>query len=656
MAKSKCLRVTIAAALLVLLTVADASAQSPTKSSPDELLRIIPAESLFCVRINNFDYTFSQIDQFLAGVSPVPMGISMMVRMQLAQLFGSPQLQGVNMGGTFAIFAAAAPGESIQPDILSILVPVTDYKQFVSGNPNVGEPDENGISKLTGAGGVVMQVGNFALLKPPLPQSYDKLVALAKSISEGKMANLVTALDTPEAKQAVEQPIWAYGNIPQVSKTFGPLISTTLQQAKTTMAGLKATGMAPMESPEKIIDMYISLLQTLMNETKSLTIAVNPKPGVLKITETVTAVPGTDMANMLVADTTARKENKLLGYLEDGAMMNFAARMNTPLWKKLYDKAFDLFAPIFGETITAEDIMKMKALSADAIDSLGGPVAFSFSTNAKYKPPFAFKSVLEIKDADKFNKVIEESIALWNKGTLANFYKSLFGMQVDYTIKRATDSYKGVSIDSAKLTVTSTDPNSPQAQMIAAMYGGGLEYRWAMTDGLCVYGVGGDADSAIHGLVDRVKAGGPKEIASEMKAALALLPDAGKADVMGTFNYVRALKMLPAMTGAMMPVPMPQIDLPTKSNFVFAGSVGNEKVTIDIAIPKEHLAEIMAAFKMMMQHQMQQQMQMQQMKMQPSPVPEGEWTCPVHTHIRSRQKGKCPVCSRDFVLVSSLKK
>jgi len=66
----------------------------------------------------------------------------------------------------------------------------------------------------------------------------------------------------------------------------------------------------------------------------------------------------------------------------------------------------------------------------------------------------------------------------------------------------------------------------------------------------------------------------------------------------------------------MMPVPMPEVDFPTRSNFVFAGSVGNGKLTFDIAIPKEHLAEIMAAVQMMMMHQMQQQM-----KMQPTPMP-----------------------------------
>jgi len=762
MAKSKCSRITVVAALLVLFTVADVPAQTSAKSPADELLKMVPAGSLFCVRINNLDYTLSRIDQFLAGVSPVPMGTSMMVRMQLAQLLGSPQLQGINMGGSFAIFAAAAPGGSMQPDMLSILVPVTDYKQFVSGNANVGEPDEKGISKITGVGGLVIQLGNFALIKPPSPQSYDKLVKMATTISEPKPAGLATALDAVEAKQAVEQPIWIYGNIQQVSKNFGPLIFAKIQEMKKLIQGVEvhAPGSQP-KNIQQIMDIYIKLLETLLKETKSLTIALNPKPDILTITETISALPGTDMASMFVTDTSARKENKLLGYLEDGAMMNIAAKINAPCCKKFYDKVFDLFAPIFGDTITAEQIAKMKTLTADAVDSLGGPLAISLSIDAKHKPPFAVKYVLEVKDKDKFNRVIEESMQMWGEQAFADFYKSM-GMEAACTIKRGAYSYKGVSIDSAKVVTKSTDPNSPQAQMLAAMYGGGLEYRWAIVDRLCVFAVGGDADSAIRALIDQVKAGGPKQLGSEMKAALALLPDAGKADVMGTFNYVRMFKMMPAMMGAMMPVPMPQIDIPTKSNFAFAGSVGNGKLTFDIAIPKQHLTEIMAAFQMMMQQQMKSskgpdlqpfkdkstwvkcrnpqcgaeyQMNLKEYfeymeehadpgsllppplvckkcgqksvyravkcekcgftfergtvradfadrcpkcgyskveearkrardarLMQPTPMPvqpimpEGTWTCPVHPHIRARQKGKCPVCSRDFVPVSSLKK
>jgi uncharacterized membrane protein YhaH (DUF805 family) len=74
MLKSRRLRDARTAGLLLLFIFAvTLYAQSPASN---ELLKMIPAKSLFCVRVNNFDYTLNQIDQFLAGVSPMPMGVS----------------------------------------------------------------------------------------------------------------------------------------------------------------------------------------------------------------------------------------------------------------------------------------------------------------------------------------------------------------------------------------------------------------------------------------------------------------------------------------------------------------------------------------------------------------------------------------------------
>jgi ABC-type uncharacterized transport system YnjBCD substrate-binding protein len=59
------------------------------------------------------------------------------------------------------------------------------------------------------------------------------------------------------------------------------------------------------------------------------------------------------------------------------------------------------------------------------------------------------------------------------------------------------------------------------------------------------------------------------------------------------------------MIWAFMPMAaaMPQMDIPTKSNMVFAGSVAGGKMTIDVALPKEHLTEIMGVFQKMQQQQ-----------------------------------------------------
>ena len=92
--------------------VTEAEFVTETKVTGDEILKTIPAESLFVVRINNFSYTLGQIDLFTAGASPMPITASMGVSMMLAELLGSPQLSGVNMSGNFAVFATALPVDS----------------------------------------------------------------------------------------------------------------------------------------------------------------------------------------------------------------------------------------------------------------------------------------------------------------------------------------------------------------------------------------------------------------------------------------------------------------------------------------------------------------------------------------------------------------
>jgi len=712
MIKSRHLRGTVAAWFLVLLSFS-AGVQSEISpwSTGDELLQIVPAESLFCMRVNNFDSTLGTIDQFLAGISHRPPELSRTVRQKLSGILNSPELNGVNMKGNFAMFGVSqAEGENI---FFGVLIPVTDYKQFLDGITNISQPDDEGFSKIRNTT-LVKQVGNYALC---LQDEHDKVTEIAKSISV-RSAGLGSFLDAAEVQQAIEEPLWAYGNVQQA----GPLLSDQLEQMKTMMENMEShnqaniekleqvrnemanmisnrkadlekieqqheklreqysqlqakmeqmkirladmdpngkvaidklkqriderkklsraleeqiekihqirnqlAGMDPNESVAirtldqqikklrkkkelssyrqasetigKAMNLYAAILETLIKETKSLSLTVRPRPNVFNLTMNVSAVPGTEMANMFVADTSIVKENRLLGYLKDGAMMNFACKMNTPFWNKLKLKSVDFLSAIAGESMTAEDITKAKTLASDGISALGGAVAFSFFIDANSKPPFAFKYVLEVKDVDKFNNVLEEASEMMNVGSIADFYKSM-GIEMGFTIKRGVGSYKGVSIDSAKLVMKSTDPNSPRAQMMSAMYGDGLKYKWSMIDGLFVCAGGGDVDSAIFELIDEVKAGGPMQIADEMKAALALLPEAGKAEFMGTYNIPRLFKMSGAMVRAFMPAPMliAQMDIPTKSNIVFAGKASNGEMTVDIALPKEHLTEIVAAF------------------------------------------------------------
>lgn len=604
MFKSGSFRLIVTAGLMVLIIfAATLCAQS---SSNSELLKMIPAKSLFCVRINNFDYTLNQIDQFLTGISPMPMGVSMLVRMQLANLLGSPQLNGVNTNSSFAVFGASV-GEPVEGNpfaniFVGILAPVTDYKQFIEGNTNCTAPDDKGISKITMNGAPVMLVkkaGGYALISRA--NVYDKLDTMAKAISSTSTAGLNGALDAAEAKLAETEPIWAYGNVQQANEAFGPLITAKFQEIQMMMTSMQAgqTG-ASQESIKNVMNMYSGLLKVLMKETKAVSVAINPKSNVLSITKTISAVPGTEMAKMFTAGSSSQSENTLLTYLEDGALANFGAMINTPFWKMLNVRSIDLYAAMAGGKMSEDDIKEMKTLAADIIDSAKGPVAYTISTNTNTKPPFAVKYFIAVKDENKFNQILDKAIQMMSSSGIMDFYKGM-GLETSFSTRSGVDSYKNVSINAAKLSMKAADAGSPQGQMITSMYGEGFDYRWGMVEGLFVGTFSGDVDATMHQSIDQVKSDSPKQIGSEMKAALELLPGANKADFIVTLNVLRLIKMVTSMV----PIPLPPMDIQTRSNIVIAGSAADSRMVVNIAVPKQHLTEIMSAFMSMQQKNQQ---------------------------------------------------
>ncbi|MFH1370933.1 MAG: hypothetical protein ABII09_06570 [Planctomycetota bacterium] len=627
-------------AITILSLFAPISSQGAEKG--DALLETIPADVAFCVRINNLNQTTGVLDQYLMGVAPVT--TTGLIKGQLGMMFGNFELKGFDTNGAFAIFATAESGE--QAPNIYFLLPVTDYDQIIDPNFRVSQPDANGISMVgTGPKGqfFLKQVRSFALMS----KDYGKLGEMAGSISGEKAAGLVKSLDIAQAKEATSEPIWVYANMVKISDVYKKEISDgieemkkhaanpgagiqqqidNLEQTKSRLAAadpnspaigsidaqiesLKARKerLQAQKTPAAMagmMDAFGTLLKDFIQQTKSVTLVCNPKPTVLNFRAGVNALPGTEMAEMLVAGAEHPAKNDLAGFAEDGAAMNFVGWMNNKnAMKKMYAKSIDLMAKAAGKDPNAADNIKIKKLCDEMVDSMGDRLVCTFSIDPNAKPLFDAKYVLAVKDADKFNKTIDEFVKTWAGSAFDEFYKGL-GIETGFAVKRGVDNYKGISIDTATLSMKFADMNSPEAMMLNAMYGKGFDYRWAAVDGLWVCRISSDPN-AIYTLIEQVKAGPPSQVCSEMQKAFAIIPDADKSDVIFTYNYLRLFKMM----SAMMPAEMPQMNIPSKSNLVFAAKAEKGTLAIDAALPKEHLQEMMMAFQMMMQMQMQKQMQ-----------------------------------------------
>ncbi|MHC4659688.1 MAG: C10 family peptidase [Planctomycetota bacterium] len=286
-----------------------------TEPATDELLRAIPAESLFCIRINNFEYTLSQVDQFLAGVSPLPIGLSVLVRQELAGLLGSPQPSGIDMAGSFAFFATIIDGQYMQADPMQnaymvLLVPVGDYEQFVRDNPNVRPPDEQGISKITSAAAgevLVTGAGSFALFT--LVERYDQLLETARSIRSRSVRSLTTALDAAQARAAATEPIWAYINAELAADSNIPVVAELVVAEEFDAVDTRETlgpgpeGVAALQLPAPFADS-----QKRMKDIRSISLTARPARDTLNIGCTISARPGTETARMFTADSATIRE------------------------------------------------------------------------------------------------------------------------------------------------------------------------------------------------------------------------------------------------------------------------------------------------------------------------------------------------------------
>jgi len=597
MFKSVYFKLVVVVCAIICTGISSARAEPVAADPSQDVLGLVPANCLFCLRVNNFDYALWTADQFLTGVSPIPMGLAMMGRMQLAKIVGDPNLSGINTQGNFLIFGLAGvkPGQAkAKPDIfIAALIAVSDHGRFVSGNPNCSSADANGISRL-GSKMLVMRTGSYALVSTP--DNYKDMLDFAGSTSP----RLAAVLDEAEKTAAAKNPFWGYGNIEQVSKVFGSVVSAQFDQIKTTMSAMPQPG-GPQAA--MFMNVYFDVLKSLMNETKAVSIALKPSANLCNLSCTISARPGTEMAKTLASSSVSKAENKLLGYLDDGAIMNVADKVNKPLDRQIYEKVLDLFGPLMGDKFTEADKTKTKALIGKAVGSLGDATAFSYSPEPDSKPPFAFKYVIQVKDADTLRKCMDEGAEMFNAGVFADLYKAM-GAKATLALKHNTATYKGVSIDTAEFTMECIDPNSAQGQMMAAMYGGGMQYNMAFVGGLFIGTGGKNADSEIRELIDLVKSGGPKQLSTEIKTAGDLIPNAADMDFIVTYNYLRLFKVL----GAMMPMPGPvgmlsKIYVESKSNIVLAGKVAGDRINFELALPKEHLKEIMSAF-MAMQQQM----------------------------------------------------
>ena len=601
--------------ILVILAMLCPGIPAQAADADDTLLNMVPEDCMFCLRINNFNESLGKMDQYLAGASPIPMSMAMLINMQLGAIIGDPMVTGIDQGGDFAVFAIF-PKTSQEMPAGGILIPVADYKTFVAKNPNCTE-GEGGIAILSAPnsplGGFAMKEagkGKYAIVVPESEKA--TLTILTEAIKKSPKP-LVKKIAAAQAKDAATAPAWAYVNLAGLYEKYNQDALGMLEMAQ---AGVSQTG-GPAEMMAFQFKMMAEMFKEFADEADSATIALTPQPSILTLDIALQAKDGSELAKMMVSDTKTTGY-KLTNYLDNNNAVNGLMKMNASFMQKFYDKVFDIMEATTDNPTSKEQTAKMKVLTQKMFTAMGDEVSFSYSY-AGGMPPFKLQEVVEIKDSSAMKAMVTEGIDYANA-----MYKNM-KIPAELKYEQGVSTYKNATIDRVSISiVASDDPSDPMQKEIEKMYGDGFKYYLAQSPDKFYITMGQGGEETLKKLIDQpAKSAAPS---GDIKIAMDALQNSPYNGLVCSVNVIKLMKgmgeMMQTMGAQTSMGPAAAMftglkDVQTQSCLVMGGKVADGQAAMRLGVPKQHLAEIVA-----IAMQLQMQAAAAQQQMQNAPMPE----------------------------------
>jgi hypothetical protein len=595
----------------------------------DPLMDLLPDNTLFCVRINNFTASLELLDQYLAGASPMP--LSMTFNMFLGGAMGDPMLAGMNKYGSLVLVGI---GSKDQPEpAVALLLPVTDPKQYTS-SPNCQGPDESGLYTLNvpnspaGPMSFVPLEGNPYLLVGPANQK--AALQTVRTCLKEKKNSLTQRVNLIDAQNASSAPAWIWLNMETGYELLAPVLRKGMEEG-VKQAQAQPSAMMGMD-PNGFGGLF-DAFDGWMRQTDSLSVVLTPKPDLLTAEMNFIPKQNTELAKLLVRDPAMKSGFKMGGYLDPEAPISGLMNMNKPLWNKVNQIFIEMFAGAMGGQNKSVDLIaKFKPLIEKSMTALGSEIAFSFGYHAG-TPPFSMREVIEINDEKAMREVLQESTGMVN-----DLYSSM-GLPATFSFKEKASQYQGVSIDQASIQFALADSASAEEKAaIETIYGKeGLTYPFAVSKNKMMVTMGPNADAELKKLIDLQAM--PPAMPADMQTAMKIIPQADTADYVMSLNVIRLMKGMSEMMATMAQTAAPQgtpvppfaqmlegIPMNTQSTMAIGTHIEQGRIQTHLALPKQHLMEIVAVAmqvqqKVMMQQMQQQMQQQQQPQSQPVPAP-----------------------------------
>lgn len=596
-------------AVLCVWSLTSVFAAAPAAPSKDVLLDLLPADCTLCVRVNHLQQSLGQLDQYLAEASPMPMNLSMMVSAQLAGVFGDQQLNGINVQGDFAA-AAWMTGQEKKDFMFFFLIPSSGIQNFLKKNTHLSGADTDGVYTLNATDSPAGELAVIPLSEPNyllVGQQENKadLLTVQKMMKE-KTASLKSRLTPDIAKAASTNPAWAYFNIDRLYQLYGPEIKDGFDEMQKAIAAQPAQGKGAFGM--EIFGKVFELFKYFAEQADAATLGLNPQAQQMQIETTLSAKPGSELAGMLKPGLAAGKNWQNAGAMDDAAAVKMLMRFNKPLWEKLNGRLIDIF---YTNTTEADKAAtdKMKSLTSKMLAAMGDEAAVSFSYRSG-TPPFEFQEIVAVKDAKAVLELQKEAV-----GQVEEFYKAM-GMPMTFTYAPSVEKYHGIDIGLYQFKFIIEDPNDESMKAVEMMYGKeGLQYPMAVTADKFLITMGPDAMTQLKALIDAKQ---PGPAAGDMKAALDLIADNTKSEMVASINLLKLMKgasqmgqQLIAQSGQEMPDFWKDVEINTTSCMAAATYIDNGSIRFQFVLPKEHLKETTAVMMQIQQEQMKYYQQKQ---------------------------------------------
>ncbi len=261
-------------------------------SAGRDVLNLVPADALFCVRIRNMQAAMDQLDRYLAGVSETPVSVSAMVQGLLAVALGDAELKNVNLQGQMALFGVTAQADAGQAPMpqMAMLLPVSDYDAFVAGHPAIGPPNSLGVSTIQVQDS---PLGELVCMASPDPhwalltarEAQTRLDAV-KAHMQAAPDRLAARLPAQEASLAATAPVWAHVDAGAAAQMSRALAQGGAGQGAAAMGGI---------NPQQMLG-QTEELAALLEQMEWITLAAEPSEALLRLNVHTRFVAGSDLA------------------------------------------------------------------------------------------------------------------------------------------------------------------------------------------------------------------------------------------------------------------------------------------------------------------------------------------------------------------------